>query len=132
MATLLRLELDRLKALAKTEEERRWLEEKAVPKVPTSRMRQLSLLLDTAYADISLWTEIVLNLHDYQCHGPDPDIALSRYRSSEEAAYDVIRIAKKIVKVVEATRSRLKLEGLQAALEQLEKKLEVFGAELKG
>jgi hypothetical protein len=31
LATLLRLELDKLKALAGTEEERRWLESKAVP-----------------------------------------------------------------------------------------------------
>jgi hypothetical protein len=38
LAALLRLELDKLKALAKTEEERKWLESKAVPRVPTSRM----------------------------------------------------------------------------------------------
>ncbi len=37
LAALLRLELDKLKALAKTEEERRWLESKAVPGSPRSR-----------------------------------------------------------------------------------------------
>ncbi|MGC8584166.1 MAG: PaREP1 family protein, partial [Thermoproteus sp.] len=38
MAALLRLELDRLKALVKTEDERKWLESVAVPRVPTSRL----------------------------------------------------------------------------------------------
>ena len=39
LAALLRLELEKLKALAKTEEERRWLESKAVPRVPTAKMK---------------------------------------------------------------------------------------------
>jgi hypothetical protein len=38
LAALLRLELGKLKALARTEEEKKWLESKAVPRVPTSRM----------------------------------------------------------------------------------------------
>jgi len=46
LAALLRLELERLKALAKTEEERRWLEAKAVPRVPTTRMKELARLLE--------------------------------------------------------------------------------------
>jgi hypothetical protein len=46
MAALLRLELDKLKALAKTEEEKRWLESRAVPRVPTAKMKELSRLLE--------------------------------------------------------------------------------------
>ncbi|MFB6491500.1 MAG: PaREP1 family protein, partial [Thermoproteus sp. AZ2] len=42
LAALLRLNRDRLIAAAKSEEEKRWLEERAVPRVPTTRMRQLS------------------------------------------------------------------------------------------
>ena len=54
LATLLRLELDKLKALAKDEEERRWLEERAVPRVPTTRMVPLSQRLsELGYLDIS-------------------------------------------------------------------------------
>lgn len=49
LAALLRLELERLKAIAKSEEERRWLEERAVPRVPTSRMISLSLLERMGY-----------------------------------------------------------------------------------
>jgi hypothetical protein len=45
LAALLRLELEKLKALVKTEEERRWLESRAVPRVPTTKMKELSRLL---------------------------------------------------------------------------------------
>jgi len=48
LAALLRLELEKLKALAGTEEEKRWLESKAVPYVPTAKMKELSRLLKEA------------------------------------------------------------------------------------
>jgi uncharacterized membrane protein len=48
LAALLRLELERLKALARSEEERRWFESKAVPRVPTGKMVSLSLMLERA------------------------------------------------------------------------------------
>jgi hypothetical protein len=76
LAALLRLELDKLKALANTEEERRWLESKAVPRVPTTRMKELGRLLEEAgHYGISAWTAVALDLHEYQYHGPDPDMA---------------------------------------------------------
>jgi len=79
MAALLRLELEKLKALAKTEEEKRWLESKAVPRVPTTKMKELGRLLEEAgHYGISAWTDKALDLHDYQYHGPDPDMALSK------------------------------------------------------
>ncbi|MEM1597312.1 MAG: PaREP1 family protein [Pyrobaculum sp.] len=124
LVALLWLEMEKVKTVAKTEEEKRWLEERAVSRVPTSRIRQLALMLDAAYGDVSLWTEIALNLHDYQYHGPDPDMALSRYKSPEEAAFDVVRLVKKIYKLIEAARPRLRWEEeLQSALERLGKEL---------
>jgi len=70
MAALLRLELGRLKALAKTEEERRWLESRAVPRVPTTRMKELSRLLEEAgHEGIPFVTALALDLHEYQYHG---------------------------------------------------------------
>jgi len=87
MAALLRLELGKLRAMVKADEERRWLESTAVPRVPTTRIMQLSLMLsDIGYTGISAWTDRALNLHDYQYNGPDPDLALSKFRSREEAA----------------------------------------------
>ena len=79
LAALLRLELERLKAIVRTDEERRWLESKAVLRVPTTRMKELSRLLKEAgHEAITVWTDKALNLHDYQYHGPDPDMALSK------------------------------------------------------
>jgi len=90
LAALLKLELERLKATAKSEEERRWLEEKAVPRVPTTKMIPLSQMLEQlGYEDVAYITDRALNLHYYQYHGPDPDMALSKYRTREEAALAV-------------------------------------------
>ncbi len=58
LAALLRLEVNRLVKVSGTEEERRWLMERAVPRVPTSRMKALSQLLEeVGYGDASLWTD---------------------------------------------------------------------------
>ncbi|AEA11540.1 PaREP1 domain containing protein [Thermoproteus uzoniensis 768-20] len=121
MAALLRLELDKLKSLAKTEDERRWLESTAVPRLPTGRMKTLSQMLEQiGYSDISLWTAMALELHDYQYHGPDPDMAWSKYRSSEEAAYDVAKLVQGVAKYAEFLKPRVKWgEELEKALESL-------------
>ncbi len=109
MAALLRLELDRLKTVAKTEEERRWLEYKAVPRVPTTKIKELGRLLEEAgHYGISAWTDKALDLHDYQYHGPDPDIALSKYTTRESAAADVLLLLKELARRVEALRGRIK------------------------
>jgi hypothetical protein len=125
LAALLRLELDKLKALANTEEERRWLESKAVPRVPTTRMKELSRLLKEAgHEAITAWTDKALNLHDYQYHGPDPDMALSKYTTRESAAADVVELLQELVRRVEALKIRIKWgEELEKALEEVKKSL---------
>jgi hypothetical protein len=95
LAALLRLEQEKLKALAKTEEEKKWLESKAVPRVPTTRMKELGRLLEEAgHYGISAWTAVALDLHDYQHHGPDPDTALSKYTTRQSAAADALYSSK--------------------------------------
>jgi len=102
------LKLERLKAVAKTEEERRWLEEKAVPRVPTSKMMSLSRLLEElGYAHLTYITDRALNLHDYQYHGPDPDMALSKYRTREEAAYFIKSLIEVVVEYAERLKTRV-------------------------
>ena len=102
------LKLERLKALAKTEEERRWLEERAVPRVPTSRMMSLSRLLEElGYARLTYITDRALNLHDYQNHGPDPDMALSKYRAREEAAYFIKSLIEVVAEYAEKLKNRV-------------------------
>ncbi len=108
-AALLRLELDRLKALARSDEERRWLETTAVPRVPTGRLVRLSQLLEeVGHVGYSAWTDRALNLHEYQYHGPDPDMAWSKYRSREEAAVAVVGLLREVVDRVEELKARVK------------------------
>ncbi len=126
LAALLRLELERLKALARTEEEKRWLESKAVPRVPTTRMKELSRLLrDVGHEGITFVTALALDLHEYQYHGPDPDMALSKYATRESAAADVVELIQELVKRVEALRGRIKwTEELERVLEEVKRALE--------
>jgi thermostable 8-oxoguanine DNA glycosylase len=123
LAALLRLELERLKALAKTEEERRWLESRAVPRVPTTKMKELSRLLrDVGHEGITFVTDKALDLHDYQYHGPDPDMALSKYATRESAAADVVELLQELARRIEALRSRVKWgEELEKALEEVKR-----------
>jgi len=122
LAALLKLELDRLKALAKTEEERRWLEEKAMPRVPTTKMVALSQMLrGLGYWDVAFITDRALNLHDYQYHGPDPDMALCKYRTREEAARAVVELVSAVVDYVE--RLRDKCAGCEELLGDLREEL---------
>jgi DNA repair exonuclease SbcCD ATPase subunit len=125
LAALLRLELERLKALAKTEEEKRWLESRAVPRVPTTKMKELSRLLKEAgHETITAWTDKALDLHDYQYHGPDPDMALSKYTTRESAAADVVELLQELVRRIETLKKRIKwTEELEKALEEVKKAL---------
>ncbi|KUO87895.1 MAG: hypothetical protein AT715_09680 [Thermoproteus sp. JCHS_4] len=120
LAALLRLELERLKALAKTEEERRWLETTAVPRVPTTKMRALTNMLEEAGHGVVTGTLLALDLHDYQHNGPDPDMALSKYTTRGEAAVDVGRLAAEVARLVESLKPRVRwAEELERALEEL-------------
>ena len=123
LATLLRLELERLRTLAKTEEEKKWL--KTAISVPTTKMKTLSNMLeDLGHAGLAFATSAASDLHDYQCHGPDPDTALSKYAAREEAAVDIVRLAAEVVKRVEALKSRVKWnDELERALEEVKKAL---------
>jgi hypothetical protein len=125
LAALLRLELERLKALVKTEEERRWLVSRAVPRVPTTKMKELARLLrDVGHEGITAWIAVALDLHDYQYHGPDPDMALSKYTTRQSAAADVVELIQELTKRIETLKGRIKWsEELEKALEEVRRAL---------
>jgi len=109
LAALLRLELDRLVRIAKSDEERRWLRERAAPGAPTSRTKTLSQMLEeSGRPGVSLGTALALELHDYQYNGPDPDMAVSKYRNREEATVDVRLLVKELAKRVEELKPRVR------------------------
>jgi PaREP1 len=121
LAALLRLELEKLKAIVKTEEERRWLESRAVPRIPAAKTKELSRLLrDVGHEGITFVTDKALDLHDYQYHGPDPDVALSKHTTRESAAADVVELLQELVKRVEALKGRVRWsDELEKALEEV-------------
>jgi hypothetical protein len=125
LAALLRLELDKLKAIAKTEEEKKWLESKAVPRVPTTKMKPLARLLEAVGHDgLALWAGNVLLLHDYQYHGPDPSGELSKYATREDAVADILSAVQELARRIETLRGRVKWsEELEKALQELRRAL---------
>jgi PaREP1 len=125
LAALLRLELGKLKALAKTEEEKRWLESRAAPRVPTTKMKELSRLLKEAgHEGIPFVTALALDLHDYQYHGPDPSGELSKYTTRESAAADVVELIQELTRRIETLKGRIKwTEELEKALEEVRRAL---------
>jgi len=106
LAALLRLELEKLKAAAKTGEERKRLESTAIPRVPTTKMVSLKLE-EVGHEGVVAWTSLALNLHDYQHRGPDPDMALSKFRAREEAAEHVRKLAAETARRAEALQRAL-------------------------
>jgi len=125
LAALLRLELDKLKALARSEEERRWLESKAVPRVQTTKMKLLARLLEAVGHDgLALWTGNVLLLHDYQYHGPAPSGELSKYATREDAVADILSAVQELARRIETLRGRVKWsDELEKALIELKQAL---------
>ena len=84
------------------EEQERWLLEKAVPRVPTTRLKALARLVEeVGYTDYSRYISTVLDLHDYQYHGPDPDAELSKYPDPGEAVLDIVSILDKLAGIME-------------------------------
>ena len=120
LAALPRLELESLKALAKTEEEMA-----QNSNIRPDHKNENPLKHVGGYrTGLAFATSAALDLHDYQHHGPDPDTALSKYATREEAAVDIVRLAAEVAKRVETLKSRVKWnDELEKAVEEVKKAL---------
>ena len=124
-ATLLALERDRIVEAGGGEG--KWLLERGIP---TARLKAFGQLLEkTGIPYYSSLTDKALDLHDYQYHGPEPDVELSKYRDRREAAYDILALVAELAKMV-AGRVRPRLEksgkwsrGPEEALQKLLERL---------
>jgi len=77
-------------------------------------------------------TLLALEPHDYQYHGPDPDMALSKYTTREEAAADIRRLTTEVVRRVEMLKNRVRwTEELQKTLRELREAIEALGRRQK-
>ncbi len=128
---LLALYLDRAAEGLGGGEAARWLRERGVPRVPTSRLKPLARLVEGA-AGIPYYealTAIALDLHDYQYQGPDPSGEFSRYPSREDAAADIVYLVSELARIVEEkVAPELERRGAwapehQEALERLRERL---------
>ncbi len=89
IGALLALEHERISKMAETDEYN-WSRRRA-SRIPTSRLKRLpQLVASLGYRRVPHPTGTALNLHDYEYHGPDPDLALSKYTSSEKAVIDAV------------------------------------------
>ncbi len=129
LGTLLALERDRV-AEKLGMEQREWLEEKAIPLIPSSRLKPLAQLLEQlGYRGLSQATSMARELHSYQYNGPDPAGEFSGYPSRESAATDIILLIEQLTSLIEAqVKPRLEDKGLwtrehSQALEELKQKL---------
>ncbi|BDR92712.1 hypothetical protein Vsou_18050 [Vulcanisaeta souniana JCM 11219] len=93
---------------------------RVVPRVSTGRMKVLAQMLEEIdYEALSAWTAVALELHDYQYNGPDPDLALSKYRSRREAAVDVKLLIEELTKRIEELKPRVRWSNdLEEALNE--------------
>ena len=123
LAALVRLELERLRSAARSEDQRRWLGEKA-PLVPTTRMLALSQMLEElGYRGLTYATEHALALRSYQHRGSDPDMELSIYRTREEAAAAVRSMARTVLEYAEALAGQVGCGGCMEAARVLREEL---------
>ena len=101
-AAILALERDKIVKKLRNKEQVKWLLEKAIPRVPTGRLKPLARLVEEAgYPDYTHYTSTALDLHDYQYHGPDPSGEFSKYPDRGEAARDTIQLLGKLAKIID-------------------------------
>ena len=68
--------------------------------MPSSRVRLVAQVLARMFGpDVLMYTDIALNLHEYQYNGPDREGVFSRYPSDEYAKEDIERLLKGVEEV---------------------------------
>ena len=61
--------------------------------MPSTRVRRVAQILAKKYGDaLLMYTDIALNLHEYQYNGPDREGVFSRYPDDEAAGEDIERL----------------------------------------
>ncbi len=101
LGALVALEVNRITSRL-GEEQRKWLEERAIPFIPSSRLKPLAQLLERlGYSGLSQATSMARDLHSYQYNGPDPAGEFSGYPSRDSAATDIFLLLKQLVLIIE-------------------------------
>jgi len=99
--------------LAKDDQEKKWIKEKAHV-VPTHGMYGLAQMLKRIGIDVINLVNYALDLHEYQYNGFEP--GFSKYTKKEQVLEDLITVVKETKKVIDShfpsTKSRKSHRGL--------------------
>ena len=113
--------MDRITERLQSKEQRRWLKQNGVHRIPSSKLKPLARLVEeTGVPDYGFYTAVALLLHDYQYHGPDP---------AGEAARDILQLLAKLTGIIEEhVKPKLREAGKwtgehEEALQRLRQKL---------
>ncbi len=90
---------DKLVSLAKDDQEKEWIKEKA-HLVPTHGMYGLAQMLKKVGIDVINLVNYALDLHEYQYNGFEP--GFSKYSKKEQVLEDVIAVVKETEKVIDS------------------------------
>ncbi|MEM0462603.1 PaREP1 family protein [Pyrobaculum sp.] len=68
--------------------------------MPSTRVRRVAQILARKYGDaVLMYTDIALNLHEYQNNGPDKEGIFSRYPDDDAAREDIERLLRGLEEV---------------------------------
>ncbi len=83
------------------------------------------MLEEVGHGGLYFATSTALELHDYQYNGPDPDLALSKFRDREEAAVAVVKLIGELIRRVEELKPRTKWsDELENTLKELKEEID--------
>lgn len=112
---------DKLVDLAKDDQEKEWIKEKARV-VPTHGMYGLAQMLKKIGIDVINLVNYALDLHEYQYNGFEP--GFSKYTKKEQVLEDLITVVKETKKVIDSHFAKYEVKEVSQRIDELLKELE--------
>jgi Archaeal PaREP1/PaREP8 family. len=112
---------DKLVDLAKDDQEKKWIKEKAHV-VPTHGMYGLAQMLKKIGIDVTNLVNYALDLHEYQYNGFEP--GFSKYTKKEQVLEDLITVVKETKKVIDSYFAKYEVKEVSKKIDELLKELE--------
>jgi Archaeal PaREP1/PaREP8 family. len=112
---------DKLVDLAKDDQEKKWIKEKAHV-VPTHGMYGLAQMLKRIGIDVINLVNYALDLHEYHYNGFEP--GFSKYTKKEQVLEDLITVVKETKKAIDSHFAKYEVKEVSQRIDELLKELE--------
>jgi len=112
---------DKLVNLAKDDQEKKWIKEKAHV-VPTHGMYGLAQMLKKIGIDVINLVYYALDLHEYQYNGFEP--SFSKYTKKEQVLEDLVTVVKETKKAIDSHFAKYEVKEVSQRIDELLKELE--------